>query len=352
MIMDFQFLSASQIACSAQRKVRGSAVPCIDIYDIPNTDWLVSARLDGGTDPCFNLRNWPSSVCLVASFQLPRLRFSRIGCVWSRQNRHSNRILEFALVTPRASTNVPLQAQVITFRLEGQVGSDGVEVIQGVISISKLQTIIQKAAASKSQEVPTAVKFQRCNDGQELDPAISEVALMNEIYPGQFPGQLGYDAVFIEWNQWSPAASIHKSQSSTAHESRGTQVAHIARSRLDKAKAVLVIRDYSQQLLFAPPGHMTRKLGCPTENRDSADLIPSKPIPTRTFTAKTGHKSLASKMFGPLNSGSGYRERTIELGQYGPPTASARLFWHDDKCLSVANHVPGVRHFAQMRAVC
>jgi hypothetical protein len=137
----------------------------------------------------------------------------------------------------------------------------------------------------------------------------------------------------------------------STHGSRGTQVARIARSRLDRANAVMVIRDYSQQLLIAPPGHMIRDLGRPTENPDSADSISWKPDPTETFKATAGHESLANQIFGPVRCGLGYRETTIQLGQYGPNTLSARLFWQDDEILSVAHHNPDVCLFPQMRAV-
>jgi hypothetical protein len=135
------------------------------------------------------------------------------------------------------------------------------------------------------------------------------------------------------------------------HGSRGTQVAHIARSRLDRANAVMVIRDYSQQVLIALPGRMTRDLGRPTENPDSADSISWKPIPTETFKATQGHESLVSEMLGPVSCGLGYTGKAIQLGQYGLNKASARLFWQDDQILSVAHHDPDVCHFTQMRGL-
>jgi hypothetical protein len=232
---------------------------------------------------------------------------------------------------------------VITFRLEGQAGRDCVEILQGVILISKLQAIVQKAAANKSKELPTAVNLQRCKDEQELDHVISEVALTNGIYPGRFPGQLGYDSVLIEWDQWSSATSIHQSKSSTVHDSRGTQVANIARSRLDRANAVMVIRDYSQQLLFAPLGHISRNLGRPTKDTDSIDSISQRHTSAETFKATFRHESLICKLFGRgVSGGLGYRERKVELGQYGPNTAWSTLFWLDGKTLSIANHDPDV----------
>ena len=262
----------------------------------------------------------------------------------------------------------------MTFRLEGQVGTDGLEVLHGVISIAKVQAIVQKTA-TKSRRIPIPSKIQEVKKErvpkptdvspripmplgsqvfryeQALKPANSKVAHTNGIYPGKYPGQGDYGYVFVEWDQWSSAASIYKSKSSVPHESRGTQVARIARSRLDRANAVMVVRDYSQQLLIAPPGHMLRDLGRPTENLDSADSISSKPDPTETFKATAGHESLASQIFGPVSCGLGYRERTIQLGQYGPNTLSARLFWQDDEILSVAHHNPDVCLFTQMRAV-
>jgi hypothetical protein len=102
--------------------------------------------------------------------------------------------------------------------------------------------------------------------------------------------------------------------------------------------------------LIALPGRMTRDLGRPTENPDSADSISLKPIPTETFKATQGHESLVSEMLGPVSCGLGYRERMIQLGQYGPNTLSARLFWQDDEILSVAHHNSDVCLSTQMRA--
>jgi len=374
MIKDFQFLGASQIACSAQRKVRGSTFPCIDIYDIPKPGWLVPARVSNDPDPCFNLWDSISSLCLVASFQFPRLKFPRIGCGWSQQGCRSESILDFALRAPGVSKDITLPDRVMTFRLEEQVGTDGLEVLQGVISIASVQAIVQRTA-TKSRRIPIPSKIQEVKKErvpkptdespripmplgsqefryeQALKPANPKVAHTNGIYPGKYPAQGDYGPVFIEWDQWSSAASIHQSKSSAPHESRGTQVARIARSRLDRGNAVMVIRDYSQQLLCAPSGHMARNLGRHTENLDPADSTSSNHTPTGTFKAATGHELLASRMFGPVSCVLGYREGTIQLGRYGPNTASARLFWQGDEILSVANHGPNVRLFALLRAV-
>jgi hypothetical protein len=346
MIMDFQFLSASQIACSVQRKVKGSAFPCIDIDDIPRSGPAASTDLVDDADSDLKISVLAPELRLVASLQLPRLKLSRIGCVWSQKNRYFNSISDFDLRVPRGSNDAALCGQVITFRLAGQAGRDRVEILQGVILISKLQAIVQKAAANKSKELNAAVNFKRCKDEQELDPAISEVALMNAIYPGRYPGQLGYEPVFFEWDQWSSATSIHQSKSSSVHDSRGTQVANVARSRLDSANAVMVIRDYSQQLVFAPLGHISRNLGHPTKNADSDDSISPRHTSAETFKAAVRHEPLKCRLFGrDVSGGLGYRERKVELGQYGPNTAWSTLFWQDEKTLSIANHDPDVCPF-------
>jgi len=84
----------------------------------------------------------------------------------------------------------------------------------------------------------------------------------------------------------------------------------------------MVIWDYSQQLLLAPAGHMSRDLGHPTKNTDPANTISSQHTTVETFKAASDQGSLGCKLFGrDVSGGLGYRERKIELGQYGPNTA-------------------------------
>ena len=120
-----------------------------------------------------------------------------------------------------------MRDQVITFRLEGLVGTEDREVLHGVMSISKLQAIVQKAAAFRSEKVSATLKHRAFDNGPGREPDSPKVVYTNDIYPGQYAGQLGYDPVYIEWDQWSSAASIHKFKSAmTARKPRDLSSEH------------------------------------------------------------------------------------------------------------------------------
>ena len=211
---------------------------------------------------------------------------------------------------------------------------------------------MQKAAANEPEKVSATVRHRACNDGQARDPDSPKVVHPNDIYSGQSPAQLGYGPVFIEWEQWSSAASINRSKSAIVHASRGTHVANIARSRLNRANAVMVIRDYSQQLLHAPPSHMAQNLGHPSKNTGSVESISPRHASAKTFKATVRPQAIVCKLFGlRVSGGLGYRERKVELGEYGPNTAWSTLFWPDGKTLSIANHDPNVCLVEQVCAV-
>jgi len=288
-ILDIQFLSTSQVACSTQRKAAGRTFSSIDIYELPKVKSTTFQNSINNSVPTLDLSS-NAVANLVASFQLPSLAFPSIGGVFSSQNRPSHWISEFALQTSQTSEETSYRNTVMTFRLEGMMGAKGAEAFQGVISMFRLQNIIRSK-----------------------------------------------ESVIIGWDQWSSAVSIQHSQSSTVLKSRATHVAHIARPRLNNTNAIMTIRDYSQPLLLAPAGHLGRNLGNISGN------VGFNYGPAEAFKVKAVPDTLKTGLFRrPVASGLGYRERTIELGPYSSDPSKSQLYWRGATTMMAVCNARGV----------
>lgn len=201
----------------------------------------------------------------------------------------------------------------MTFRLEGPVQGHDKEALQGTILLSRLHSSLQMAITNNSLALKTPVRPSRfCREscvgaGRHLD-----------------------------WHVWSSAVSMEHSSSTVVFEPRGTQVARIAESIVHKHHAVMMIRDYNQQLLRAPTGHWNRNLGLFTENRVPIDNLQ---VPSReTFKVTNISKSLRSELFGKtVYYGLGHRTRAIELGAFGPNISSSKLFLDGELHMAVVS---------------
>lgn len=334
MIHDVHFLSDSQIVCSSHHIIDGFAYPCIDVYDIPRVvrftvpdlatppdDWWTSIETA-------HVRSLPH----IVSFQLPRWKCPPMTCAWCPSRAGFYRISEFTLKLPRPSEAASMREQVMTFRLEGRDELRKKEALHGAILLSKIHAIVQEIAAEQLAGVAigTRIKEQRglrarMKSGSAVDPR-----------------QLSNGPTYVKWNKWSFAVSLHDSKTSSVLEPMGTQVAKIARFRTNRMSAVMLIRDYNQAMLYAPPGNMNRLLGHPIDNKP-VDPFGGKVELPETFKVKTGHKSLSSKLFlGELYYGLGHREKAIQLRDYVANTASPRLFWDEGSRVAVVHQTPGV----------
>lgn len=317
-ILDFRFLNEAQIICSTIRTINGNVIPCIDIYDIPknqvpfNNSIGASGVLETGT-----LANMP----LAASFQFPALNKSNSRCLWSRPAKSDCHISDFNIRLPRPTGLNALIDQVMTFRLKGQVGGKS-ERLQGVILLSRLVRIMHTVVKStvdgfSSTSLKGPSNLDDAKTAETVDPPVP-VSVTKD-----------YDRVCFKWSQWSTATSLRHSTSSTVPEPRYTQVASIARSKTDKRKAVMLIRDYNQQMLHAPPAHLTRNLGHPTENCDLDEPKHKEEVSVaKPFIPVVESRHLNSLLFGgKVECGLGHRLRMVDLGEYSHSTAKSRLFW-------------------------
>jgi hypothetical protein len=218
-ILDFRFLNETQIICSTIRTINGTVIPCIDIYDIPknqvpfNNSIGASGVLETGT-----LANMP----LAASFQFPALTKPSLRCLWSRPAKSDCHISDFNIRLPRPTGLNALLDQVMTFRLKGQVGGKS-EKLQGVILLSRLVRIMHTVVKSTVDgSLSTSLKgpsnLDDVKSTETVDPPVP-LSVTND-----------YDRVCFKWFQWSTAASLRQSTSSTVSEPKYTQVASIARS--------------------------------------------------------------------------------------------------------------------------
>ena len=154
-------------------------------------------------------------------------------------------------------------------------------------------------------------------------------------------------SVEVYWNSWSWAASLHHSKSSTVLEPRSTRIANLARSRKDKTHAVMMIRDYNQRLLMAPPGHIYRNIGNANEVCEPTDLIKVEDRVQDTFKPVDEVKSIKSDLFGQtVTYGLGHRLRMIDLGEYSYSTSTSRLYWDGD-WMAIVPHLPNVSSLRQ-----
>jgi len=273
---------------------------------------------------------------LFASFQFPPLQKSQPGCLWARPTRLYSHLSEFAIRLPRPSDLNYINDQVVTFRLEGKVRGKS-EKLQGVILVSRLRDIMGQAVVQKSAKVAaSAPKLQTNIDpNPHIPPAKVDSQNLKPAVPSD-------DVVSINWEDWSDAVSLHPSKSSTVLEPRYTQVANLARSKKDKTRAVMIIRDYNQQTLHAPTGFMTRNLGHPTENRDPEVKSEFKDYIVKPFQTVIESKSIDTILFGNIRYGLGHRMRMIDLGEYTHNTATSMMFW-DASYMGVVPSTPDVR---------
>ena len=154
-------------------------------------------------------------------------------------------------------------------------------------------------------------------------------------------------SVEVYWNSWSWATSLHHSKSSTVLEPRSTRIANLARSRKDKTHAVMMIRDYNQRLLMAPPGHIYRNIGNANEVCEPTNLIKVEDRVEDTFKPVVEIKSIKSDLFSQtVTYGLGHRLRMIDLGEYSYSTSTSRLYWDGD-WMAIVPHLPNVSSLRQ-----
>lgn len=280
-ILDFQFLSNTRIACTSMRSysINGRLVPCIDLYDVPTDPKTPIAR-------DIFVRQLPD-IPHVASSQLPPLAERHVGCIW-RADVDRTCVSDFVLEVGQPHESTAIFDQLVTFRLNGGF-DDKTMAIEGVVSISRLEELLSRESQAKR---------------------------ISDTYP-----------LRISWNHWSSAVSLQRTDPSTSlPEPKSTLVARLGRSSRDASQAVMVIRDYNQQLLHAPSGHMTKLLG----HHSQTGLDDSHPF--ELFRVVNETRSLDSLLFlgGSLNFGLGYRIRTIELGVYSPATERSKIHWYEN----------------------
>jgi hypothetical protein len=228
--------------------------------------------------------------------------------------------------------------QVMTSRLEGKSGGDS-EKLQGVILISKLRDIMNRAIRHRSQRsavvAPTTTELQTAlGSGTSTPPDKLDSVKAQSTLPSGEP-------VHIPWKDWSDAVSILHSKSATILEPKFTQVASVARSKKDKNNAVMIIRDYNQQMLYAPPGHMLRYLGHPTANYHPDEKNNFKEPTVKPFVTSTEPKSIDTILFGHIKYGLGHRMRMVDLGEYESNTATSKMFW-DSHHMGIVPTTPDV----------
>lgn len=198
----------------------------------------------------------------------------------------------------------------LTFRLEAQLGKFGAEAIQGVISLAKLRAVSEDAL----------------DNGRCVPPGSSP------------PRQFGPHAVHVEWNQWCSAAYLQCPTSKTVLQPKGTQIAEIFGSAIGECHAMVIIYDFNQRLLRAPPKHWNRALGHPTGSAHPSDELQS------SFEVSTSSKALKSKLFGgTVRFGLDFRWRVIQLGKYNSDVLSSKVFRDCDRyMIVVVSNDPGV----------
>jgi hypothetical protein len=310
--MDVQFVAHGQVVCSSLCMIDGVTYPCIDIYDLPQSTMPISSSSGHALHGTVMTSSLPT-IPLFVSFRLPPLKFPRNGCIWS-QTSQQHHINHFNLGLPQPSEGLVEWDQVMTFRLDGQIGQSDLIALQGVISLSRLQTIVQRHQASVGKSSTSESPIQVPSNNHLIQ---------------------------FNWNEWSSAASIEHAATSAMLQPKGTQVATMARSHTDQTRAVMIIQDYNQQLLHAPPEHLNRNLGHPTKNRPAID---DRQIPApRSFKVINVIQSLQCQLFeGIVYYGLGHTTRVVQLGEYRPDIRSSKLFWDCDQHMIVISHQQGV----------
>jgi hypothetical protein len=228
--------------------------------------------------------------------------------MWAQAMPH---IAHFDLRVSNPSKLTAALDQVVTFQLDGQVGRKS-EKLQGVVLLSRLRQIMLDATdPSNTASTRDACKTTGLDDSKTT-PSSSN--------PTQSTPP-------IEWEKWSSAVGFSHTKSSSLLEPRCTQVANLARSRKDKTHAVLMIRDYNQRIISAPPGYMNRNLGHPTDNEFQDQIEDEAQVPTEdNFKLVTEVKSIKSILFGRVvEYGLSHRLRMVDLGVFARNTATSRV---------------------------
>lgn len=275
---------------------------------------------------------------LVASFLLPPLKSSQPGCLWSRPPKSSSVVSKFEIKIQQPSSLSYMNDQVMTFRLEGSSGGKS-EKLQGVVLLSRLRDIMVHTIRDKSK--------RSADVGSSTTGSKTSLGSVKSTLPGKFDdvkseSTLPFpESVHIPWKDWSDAVSIQHSKSTTILEPKFTQVASVARSKKDKTHAVMMIRDYNQQMLYAPPGHMMRYLGHPTANYYPDEKNDFKEPTVKPFVTSTEPKSIDTVLFGHIKYGLGHRTRMVDLGVYERNTATSKMFW-DSHHMGIVPTTPDV----------
>jgi hypothetical protein len=254
----------------------GRPFPVIDVYDIPQgLESPVAADID--------LRHLPI-MKHVASFRFPPLADNRDPL--QPKNAH---IFDMSIERGQPSESTGIFDQMLAFRLDGDFDNKE-ETIQGVISISRLQNIMLDDVRKRGRPLR------------------------------------------IDWTRWLSAVSLEKSTSSAlVPQPKNTLVAKLARSRDDPSRAVMILRDYNQQLLHAPSNHMNRRLGRFTFGSDLTNQKNFDDSASR-FEVVYETKSIKTTLFedGSIEYGLGHRIRKIDMGKYSPNTARSKIYWYED----------------------
>ena len=267
--------------------INGRLGPCIDIYDVPSDSSTPIAQ-------DIFVHRLPD-IPLVASFQLPLLADRHQGCIWTRSESRTS-VSDFYMRIGQPCESTAICDQLVTFGLYGEYRATR-ESFQGVVSISRLEDILMRESEARGIKIPTSLQ--------------------------------------ISWNHWSSAVSLQKIKSSAlVPKPNNTLIARLCRSSNDASHAVMVIRDYNQQLIHAPSGHMTQRLG---QHPKTSVLYEQHSFDQFEVVNET--KSLSSSLFvgKSVTYGLGYRTRTIDMGEYSPNTTTSTVNWYEDEIRIVAD---------------
>jgi len=327
-ILDFQFLHDLQIICSSIRSINGHTYPCIDVYDIAQNHIQSD---DNGMIPTHLLLE----LSLMSSVRFPRLVASQPGCVWTQSSKTTSQVARFDLKVSNPSKLTAVHDQVMTFQLDGRVGKK-FEKLQGVILLSRLRQIMLDAIEA-DQRVSRTDKIGNAwsRSGSEGPKSKCTSTNLNPIVESPPP---------IGWEKWSSAVSFSHKKWNSVLEPRCTQIANLARSRKDKTHAVLMIRDYNQRILLAPPGYMHRNLGHPTENEFTEPMEDEPQSTVNNFKLVSEVKSIKSILFGQtVRYGLDHRSRMVDLGVFTQNTTMSRVCGNSP-IMSVFTDLPNVRN--------
>lgn len=270
---------------------------------------------------------------LMSSVRFPRLAASQPGCVWADSPMITSHIARFGLKVSNPSKLTAVHDQVMTFQLDGRVGKKSKK-LQGVILLSRLRQIMLDAIEA-NQNISWTDKignaWSRSGSDGPMSRSTSTKPNPKDISPA------------IEWEEWSSAVSFSHKNWNSVLEPRCTQVANLARSRKDKTHAVLMIRDYNQRILLAPPGYMHRNLGNPTDNEFTDPMEDELLLSTvNNFKLVSEVKAIKSILFGQtMKYGLDHRLRMVDLGVFARNTTLSRVCGNSP-LMSVFTDLPDV----------